>query len=116
MVVLPKARELAGSAAHSGLAAAVRPAPPSLNMKRLERYDETKTLSSKGCFVTGFSITDSVSRKRVFRVFWALGVRGTFPQLPFYSKKWCDNSNFANFELAIFAHLDCIHCNFCIRC
>ena len=43
VVVLPGARELAGSAAHSGLAAAVRPAPPSLNMKRLERYDETKT-------------------------------------------------------------------------
>ena len=43
VVVLPGARELAGSAAHSGLAAAVHPAPPSLNMKRLERYDETKT-------------------------------------------------------------------------
>ena len=48
VVVLPGARELAGSAAHSGLAAAVRPAPPSLNMKRLERYDETKT--SFRCF------------------------------------------------------------------
>ena len=61
VVVLPGARELAGTAAHSGLAAAVRPAPPSLNMKRLERYDETKT--SFGCLL------DSGSARNAFAVF-----------------------------------------------